>query len=102
MSELCLHEMPPVFHDSVLPTCVRGYDELMLETFGPTYERPDFKNVPPKRKARKTTESTSQPFESEYFREYETYEQTTSALFESYNTKLVNLNKKINLFIGRL
>ncbi|XP_063948195.1 protein MAIN-LIKE 1-like [Daucus carota subsp. sativus] len=74
MSELCLHEMPPVFHDSILPTFVRGYDEFMLETFGPTYERPDFKNVPPKRKARRTMESTSQPFESEYFKEYEAYQ----------------------------
>ncbi|KAL1802763.1 hypothetical protein ACET3Z_031410 [Daucus carota] len=83
MSALCLHEMPPIFYDSILPTFVRGYNELMLETFGPTYERPDFKNVPPKRKARRTTKSTSQPFESEYFREYEAYEQTTSALFES-------------------
>ena len=90
MSELYLHKMPPVFHDSILPTFVRGYDELMLETFGPTSERPDLKNVPPKRKARRTTESESQPFESEYFREYEAYEQAqhqtnfaTSAPFES-------------------
>ena len=83
MSELCLHEMPPVFYDSILPTFVRGYDELMLETFGPTYERPDFKNVPPKRKARRTMESSSQPFGSDYFKEYEAYEQRTSAPFET-------------------
>ena len=83
MSELCLHEMPPVFHDSILPTFVRGYDEFMLETFGPTYERPDFKNVPPKRKARRTMESMSQPFESEYFKEYEAYQQPTTAPFET-------------------
>ncbi|KAL1815551.1 hypothetical protein ACET3Z_018125 [Daucus carota] len=111
MSGLCLHEMPPVFHDSILPTYVRSYDELMLETFGPTYERPDFKNVLPKRKARRTTESTSQPFESEYFRKYEAYEQTTSDPFEStqYDVgpsapqyEVGHLNEKINLFIGRL
>ena len=74
MSELCMHDMPPIFHDSVLPTFVRGYDELMLETFGPTYERPDFKNVLPKRKARRTAEASSEPFESNYFRDYEDYE----------------------------
>ena len=83
MSELCLHEMPPVFHDSVLPTFVRGYDELMLETFGPTYERPDFKNVLPKRKARRTTESSSQPSGSDFFKEYEAYEHPTSSPFET-------------------
>ncbi|KAL1815577.1 hypothetical protein ACET3Z_018151 [Daucus carota] len=47
----------------------------MLETFGPTYERPDFKNVLPKRKARRTAEASSEPFESNYFRDYEDYEQ---------------------------
>ena len=83
MSELCLHEMPPVFHDSVLPTFVRGYDELMLETFGPTYEMPDFKIVLPKRKARRTTESSSQPSGSDFFKEYEAYEHPTSSPFET-------------------
>ncbi|KAL1815591.1 hypothetical protein ACET3Z_018165 [Daucus carota] len=75
MSELCMHDMPPIFYDSVLPTFVRGYDELMLETFGPTYERPDFKNVMPKRKARRTAEASSEPFESNYFGEYEDFQQ---------------------------
>ena len=70
-----MHDMPPIFHDSVLPTFVRGYDELMLETFGPTYERPDFKNVLPKRKARRTAEASSEPFESNYFRDYEDFQQ---------------------------
>ncbi|KAL1831151.1 hypothetical protein ACET3Z_000802 [Daucus carota] len=49
-------------------------DELMLETFGPTYERPDFKNVLAKKKARRTTESEKAQHQTDF---------STSAPFES-------------------
>lgn len=72
MSRLCSYDMPPVFHEEILPTFVNKFDELMLETYGPTYERPDFKSCLPKRKARKTREAS--PEKSNYFEAYEGYD----------------------------
>lgn len=71
-SRLCMFDMPPVFHEEVLPKFVGQYDDFMLETFGPNYERPDFKSVLPKRKARKTRVAT--PEKSDYFQSYEQFQ----------------------------
>lgn len=75
MSRLCSYDMPGIFHEEILPNFVNKFDELMLETYGPTYERPDFKSCLPKRKARKSKKTREiSPEKESYFEGYERYD----------------------------